>query len=171
MSTGWSVTQQSLLPLLLLMAVLGGACSGEYEPDERSGRDQGRNGAQVIPLDVIVTDALTREGGDSTDWKKFEAPGAGVYTLEVYWDQPFVRGSIAIADQYGQTLETISHNQDRAIDQTTLTLNEAGTYFVKLAIDSYRSTYSIMVYPGPPHDEEQVQAEEPRPEFDRPFED
>jgi hypothetical protein len=153
---GWALAVAGLLAL---------GCGG-VGPEERSGRDQARGGAREIPLEQVVTDALHAEGGDTTDWKMFTTSVGGPHTIDVYWDNDFVRGGVVVTDQYGTEVASALHDADRQHDQLVVDLPEAGSYYMKLYLTYWYTNYSVRVYPGQPREAEGWE-EDPRPEFDR----
>ena len=157
----------ALLMACLVATALG--CEGMPEPDERSGRDSQRAGAQSVPLDVVVTDAVNHTGGDSTDWKVFEIEDTGQYTIELFWDNPYIEGEVNLHDQYGTLMETIGHRNGGSEDRLVIHLTEAGLYYLRIHREKNRTTYSVRVYPGGPRQEGEVDRDEPVPEFDRPI--
>jgi hypothetical protein len=142
-------------------------CAGAYEPEENSGRDTARQGAQTIPLATAVTDGVNYEGGDATDWKVFEMPAPGRVTVQLYLDNhPNIQASLGLFDQYGGEVETMNASGEQ---ETILraNVNEAGLYYVRVQSTQGRSTYSVRVYQGDPTGPAEVS--DPRPEFDRPL--
>jgi len=161
------VTTQHIRILVISAAVLAVACGGPG-PEENSGVDAQRAGAQTVPLEAVVTDAINFEGGDATDWKVFEIPSAGTYTLEFFWDAAYINGSVALHDQYGTRLDGLTHAAGREKEVLTLRLSESGLYYIRIHSDMYRTTYSVRIYEGEPRTEEDWQVD-PVPEFDRPI--
>ena len=142
-------TRLRILGVVVAVAVACAASScGGPGPEDHSGRDTQRAGAQQIPLETAVTDALNFEGGDATDWKVFEIPSPDTYTLEFYWDAPFVHSSVALHDQYGTLLQALTHTPGQHHDVLTVDLREAGLHYIRIHSDMYRTTYSIRVYEG-----------------------
>lgn len=159
------------LAFVAALVAFASACGG-VEPDERSGRDAARGGAQEFPLDRAVTDAVNFEGGDATDWKVFEIERSGTYTLELYWDYQYVESVVNVHDQYGTLLQTINHDRTRSYDIVELDLPESGLYYLRIRSDKYRTTYSLRVTEGridASGEPQREPREEPLPEFDRPI--
>ncbi|MBN1947842.1 MAG: PPC domain-containing protein [Bradymonadales bacterium] len=143
-------------------------CTGRPGPEDNSGHDTSRSGAVTAPFDVAITDAVNYEGGDATDWKKFEIAQAGQVTVDIYWDTETVLGEVSLHDQYGATITSATHDRSGQHDQITANLPADGLYYIRIRTTGGRSTYSIRLYLGPPRESGQMQ-EDPRPEFDRPI--
>jgi hypothetical protein len=166
---GTTRTVRSLvLCLLVAVSSVAAGCAKSYAPDERSGNDRVRTGAQSMPLQRAVTDAVNYEGGDATDWKSFEVPAAGPVTVEVYFDNPFVNVEVGLYDSYGSQLARQRRSSGSDPVRIVHSLPEGGLYFVMIQATENHSVYSIRVTPGGGQtDTEQVV--DPRPEFDRPI--
>lgn len=156
------------LVLLIALASTVVGCPDTYEPDERSTDDRARTGAQQIPLRRSVTDAVNYDWGDATDWKQFEAPGAGPMTIEVYFDNAFVKADVGLYDSYGTRLAQQSRTSGSDPIRIVQNLPGAGLFFIQIHASENRSVYSIRVYPGS-GDTDTDQVVDPRPEFDRPI--
>ena len=154
---------------MLLALMAGLACDGIPEPNENSGRDQQRAGAQTVPLDVVVTDAVNHAGGDSTDWKVFEIENTGQYTIELFWDNPYIECEVNLHDQYGTLLETVGHRSGGSENILVVDLSEVGLYYLRVHAEKERTTYSVRVYEGGPRQGDGTPGPEPVPEFDRPI--
>ncbi|MCA9563350.1 MAG: hypothetical protein KC561_07665 [Myxococcales bacterium] len=152
----------------LALALLATTGCSNVGPNDNSRRDAQRAGAQEIPLDTAVTDAINFAGGDATDWKAFNVTEAGEYTMEFFFDNPIVNATIDLHNQYGERLESLTHNVNGPSDVMTVNLREVGTYYLRFNTTQYRSTYSLRVYQGRPT-QANTPTEEPRPEFDRPI--
>jgi hypothetical protein len=165
-----NVRRRLINPWLLWLAAALGLLMGcgRPGPEDNSGRDSGRGGALGINLDTVVTDAVNFEGGDATDWKKFELSQGGPLTVDIFWDNTIITGSLSLHDQYGASIANVSHNTSGQHDQLTASVPSDGLYYIRIHSSVGRSTYSVRVYTGPPREQEQWQ-EEPRPEFDRPI--
>jgi hypothetical protein len=153
--------------LLIATALVTGGCT-EIDPDERSGRDQNRAGAQEIALDVVVTDALNPVGGDSTDWKVFEISETGTYTIELFWDARNIESRVNLHDQFGSRMESITHNVNRQRDEMVVQLPDVGIYYLSFQASQHYSTYSVYVYAGQPREAQTLESD-PRPEYDGPI--
>jgi hypothetical protein len=157
-----------ILSLLVGLATVALGCPSTYEPDERSTNDRARTGARSMPLQRAVTDAVNYEGGDATDWKSFEAPGAGPITIEVFFDNSFVKAEVGLYDSYGSQLASQRRSSGTEPLRIVHQVPAAGLYFVQIRATENRSIYSIRIFPGTGQtDTEQVV--DPRPEFDRPI--
>jgi hypothetical protein len=149
---------------ILFVAV---ACN-QVTPEEFSFADANRGGAQSIPLNRVVTDTVNFEGGDATDWKVFSVPSSGLYSVELFWDIPFVESQVILHDQYGVEIERVIH-LDGEEDLLQVELQEVGDYYLKIQAQRYRSSYSLRISQGEPQSIGVVEGEL-RPEFDRPVE-
>ena len=147
------------------MSISWVAACGSVGPEDNSRRDVQRAGAQTIPLETAITDAINFEGGDATDWKVFEIPSPHTYTIEVFWDAPYVHSSVALHDQYGTLLEALTHTPGDTTDVLTVELREAGLHYIRIRTQMYRTTYSLRVYEGQPRAPEDWH-EAPVPELD-----
>lgn len=166
MSTSTATMKPVVMGLcgLFLLALMGCNAIG---PEDNSGSDTARPGAQTMPLETVVTDAINFEGGDATDWKSFTIESPGAHTLEFFWDNPLIQATVALHDQYGTLMQTVTH-QSGGTDVLTVDLPESGLYYLRIRTQMYRTTYSVRVYEGPPRDAEDWQ-EDPIPELDRPI--
>ena len=154
-----------LAPALALF-VMG--CPDTYAPDERSSDDQARTGAQAMPLRTPVTDAVNYEGGDATDWKAFNAPGAGQMTIEVFFDNHYIDSSVSLYDSYGTRLDSTSRAAGSDPAVIVYEVPEAGPYYIRIQANQNNSVYSVRVYPGTPREGSEPEVD-PRPVFDRPI--
>ena len=160
----------SPLSFLTVSGLVFALSCGFPEPDENSGRDVQRAGAQTIPLDTAVTDAVNHAGGDSTDWKVFEITDTGEYTIELFWDNPYVESEFNLHDQYGTRLETVGHRNASGESQLVISLSEVGLYYIRIFSEKNRTTYSVRVYPGVPRGTQDTEEQDtPIPVFDRPI--
>lgn len=139
---------RTLLAFLAIGFCPGVGCEGSVGPEDRSGADASRGGAQAMPIETPITDALNYEGGDATDWKIFEVTESGPTTVDVYFDTDYVQGGISVHDQYGTELASRGRSPGQQHDQIIVNLPEAGSYYVRIYLTAYYSTYSIVVTPG-----------------------
>ena len=139
---------RTLLFCLAIGFCSGVGCEGSVGPEDRSGADSSRGGAQAMPIETPVTDALNYEGGDATDWKIFEVSQSGPVTVDVFFDTDYVEGVITVHDQYGTELASRTRTPGQQQDQIVVNLPEASSYYVRIHLTAYYSTYSIVVTPG-----------------------
>tara|TARA_B100000029_G_C17293267_1_gene857797 strand:- start:310 stop:804 length:495 start_codon:yes stop_codon:yes gene_type:complete len=162
-SINFSVT--GVLSAAILLLVI--ACS-QVAPDEFSLADANRTGAQSIPLNRVVTDTVNFEGGDATDWKVFSVSSSGLYSVEIFWDHPYVQRQVILHNQYGVEIDRLAQLEGEG-DLLQVELQEAGDYYLKIHAQRYRSSYSLRVSQGEPQPIGAVEVQQ-RPEFDRTIE-
>ncbi len=132
------------LPLLAL-AAFATACGGnvEVKPDDNSGDDYDRSGAQELFLDKLVDDYIDAKAGDSTDWKFFKVKSRGILELTVYWDDyRDIESIIDVRDRFGALIDSRRHSDELEKDKLDLRV-EPGTHFIRLFSQKGASVYTI----------------------------
>ncbi len=138
-------------------------------PDENSGGDESRATAVAIPFGEVISDRVSRDDGDATDWKRFRLGHAARVNVEIYWDRPEVDARFELRDQFGVLLGKKSREQDSPSDILSADL-QPGDYFLAVRSEGAGSVYSLVLstgeavgLPGAPA-EMLRPGEEPRPE-------
>ena len=134
-----------------LIAVVGGivvmamVCGCDTDPEGQSGPDKDRGGALQVGLGQVITDDLSPENGDTTDWKSFAIPAPGFLTVQVFWDQSdeIKDALITVHDKFGAQLEKRQHQASIPRDELVVRV-EAGYYFVKITAKRGMSIYSVV---------------------------
>ena len=130
--------------LILLVACCQLLVGCKQEDDPKSGGDNSRGSAQLVPIGLVITDVLSPDLGDHTDWKSFAIPAKGVLAIRVYWDSADkIRDTVVtIHDKYGIQLAERVHDPLVAIDELLIRVDQ-GYYFLRLKAAKGDSIYSI----------------------------
>jgi hypothetical protein len=133
---------RSLL-VIVLLAVAAGGCGPKagskqakdnYDPDGKSGPDQKRSGAQLLPVNKPHTDEVNYQNQDRTDWYQLDLKGkAGVLTTLINWDNPASDVNIDVFDAFGAQIAA-SPVRGKGEKQKKLftQIDKPGTYFIRV---------------------------------------
>ncbi|MCB9728370.1 MAG: hypothetical protein H6744_04435 [Deltaproteobacteria bacterium] len=132
---------------LILWAILASlpASGCKYVGDKHSGDDATRGGATPVELDVAVDDRLSQKQGDNTDWKTFSLDAPAEVTVDIWWDDPSIKGSVTLRDQFGARLSGVSHAQGTRHEVIGPLLVPAGQSFVEVFLSRGASVYTLEV--------------------------
>lgn len=147
------------LPILLALA----GCPQQppqraksFDPDAKSGPDAARANAQLLPLDLPVTDFVSFRKGDRTDWKMIEVPAPrGSLSVKLRWDDTQSELMLAIFDGLGvEVIQGTRTDGQRKIVEWSVD-PEQPRYYVRVTApeDGYESSYSLVAKwmdPNPP---------------------
>ena len=133
------------IALVWCLSLFIGGCG--LGADSKSGKDERRDIAKVLPLDEWVTDenGVNYAAGDKTDWKKINVPRSGTLYVEVAVDNKKATVDVGLFDRYGRLLL----QKTRPAGTTEHVRFEGqvtkGNYFVSIAARKYedKSIYSI----------------------------
>ncbi|MGM0574465.1 MAG: hypothetical protein ACQEXJ_01850 [Myxococcota bacterium] len=116
--------------LLVLASLLMGACGGD--PEAQSGGDAYRHQAELIPLDEWVTDDISVDDADRTDWKALDVPSAGTLTIQFHADEPEAEITVGLFDRYGRPLGDLKRGEGQGRVQAEIPIRSAGRHFVMI---------------------------------------
>jgi hypothetical protein len=134
------------LACVACVGVLALGCEGD--PDAGSGGDAYRSEAQPMPLDELVTDSLSLEELDRTDWKVLVLDYAGRLAIAFSADEAEAESFIAVFDRYGTRLGGAERPGGK-ISTLTVDVPRAGRYFLMVqAVDGPPTAYSVQATLG-----------------------
>ncbi len=132
--------------LLLSVALAALASSGcKFVGDKHSGEDASRGGAVPVELGVPVDDRLSQKQGDNTDWKSFALDTHAEITLRIWWDDPSVKGSVTLRDQFGAKLASLSHKAGTRSESIGPIVVPAGQTFIEIFVSRGSTVYTLQV--------------------------
>ena len=131
--------------IALLCVVFLSACGPGA--NERSGGDHQRSAAVEIPLGGLVSDRVSEDDGDATDWKKFTVPRETEVNVFVHWDEKDVDARVELRDRYGELLKKADHKEGDSSDLLTVPL-VPGDYYVSIHAEDGGSVYSLETSTG-----------------------
>lgn len=121
-------------------------CGGD--PEAGSGADAYRNAAQAIPLDELVTDSVSLEEMDRTDWKAIDLDDAGRLAIDFSADEAEAQCLIAVFNRYGTKLGAAKRRGGQ-VSTLSVDVPRAGRYFLMVqAIEGPPTAYSIQLALG-----------------------
>lgn len=139
---------KALLALATLALLLGGCMGGGVDlegPAERtSGPDATRAGAKEISLGATIFDDVSKDDGDTTDWKYITVPGRGVVTIKINFDNPKALAEMYVTDARGQILSVYKDENRGVLDNITFKA-ETGLYYMQITSSGIATSYSMEV--------------------------
>ena len=121
-------------------------CAGDLEAG--SGGDAYRSEAQPIPLDELVTDSLSLDEFDRTDWKAIDLDYPGRLSIAFSADEAEAESVVGVFDRYGTRLSA-SETSGGKISTVTVDVPRGGRYFLMVqAVSGPPTAYSIQVTIG-----------------------
>jgi hypothetical protein len=127
----------------LVMAAVGNCGVG---PDEKSGGDQKRESAAVIPLAEPVHDRVAPAEGDATDWKVFEVPVyETIVTIFAWWDNPDALTTITMRDQFGGKMYSLDHQIGKRKETWGDIRVREGKYYLEVHSKGGDTVYTLEV--------------------------
>ncbi len=181
---------------LLLVSMVGGCgpkatnTSANYQPpvgpDDKSGPDGKRSGANALKVNTPVTDEVNVPHGDKTDWYKVDLLGkAGVLTCQLNWDNPKSDVMVDVFDAVGaQIAASPVRGAGEQLKKLLVQIDNPGTYYIRITAPGPQdgSVYTLVAKwdepppapppppadnppPPPPHEEKHHHHEprEPKP--------
>lgn len=143
-----AVDRGARLALLLALAAVVAACGPG--PDGKSGGDEDRKAAVVVPIGAVVDDRVSRTGGDATDWKRFHLDSRDRVNILVYWDDPDLSAHVELRNVFGNLIGEQKHARGEGVDRLAFDLDE-GDYFLAIIADDGSSVYSLELVTGEVH--------------------
>ena len=135
--------KRALVFAAILTAFASPGC--KFVGDKNSGEDASRGGAVAVELGVPVDDRLSQKQGDNTDWKSFALDSSSEITLRVWWDDPEVKGSVTLRDQFGAKLASLSHKAGTRQESIGPLLVPAGQTFIEVFVSRGSTVYTLQV--------------------------
>ncbi len=136
---------RTLLFGFLLMTVLGGCGPGF---DSASGQDGLRGGSVEAALNEYIDDRVSDSEGDNSDWRVIELEQASMVTVEIWWDNPKVGGSLLIRGRQASSIQKLKHVSGFRQDQLGPIQLDAGKWYVRVQAKSGSSGYTLRVLTG-----------------------
>ncbi len=133
------------------MALLLGATVGcGADPEANSGADAYRNQAAAMPLDEWITDDLSLDDGDRTDWRFVDLASDGKLTVQFHADEKSTSVQLGVYDRYGQPLASAQHPSGRTEPVSfTVPISAPGRVFIKVqATGGASSSYTLRATQG-----------------------
>jgi len=116
-------------------------------PEGEMTGDEGRSGAKQIFHGITYDDKIAQKG-DPVDYKKFDVENASPLTLNIYWDNPQIKATVAILDYFGGVVRRITHDEPKQKDTIELPVIKEGTYFVEIRALKKSSVYTLELILG-----------------------
>jgi hypothetical protein len=116
-------------------------------PEGEMTGDEGRSGAKTIVSGGTYDDKVASKG-DPVDYKRFEVEKACPLTLNIYWDNPEIKATVAILDYFGGEVRRINHEEPRQKDTIELPVIKDGIYFVEIRALKKSSVYTVELILG-----------------------
>lgn len=133
------VLSTASLALTLLLAACGDV---EVKPEETSGEDFEKAGAQLLPFDKLTDDYISFEEGDVADWKFVKIKTPGILTVTVYWDNKEIKSLIDVFDRFATPVDSRKHTKKLEKDKLEIRV-KPGTHFIQLHTEEGSSVYTI----------------------------
>lgn len=122
------------------------ASSGcKFVGDKNSGEDASRGGAVPVEIGVPVDDRLSQRQGDNTDWKSFAFDTNAEITLRIWWDDPGIKGSVTLRDQFGAKLASLSHVAGTRAESIGPLVVPAGQTYIEVFVSRGSTVYTLQV--------------------------
>jgi hypothetical protein len=134
---------RTFLYSLALAALATSGC--KFVGDKNSGEDASRGGAVPVEIGVPVDDRLSQKQGDNTDWKSFAFDADAEVTLRIWWDDPSVKGSVTLRDQFGAKLGSLSHAAGNRSESIGPLKVPAGQTFIEVFVSRGSTVYTLQV--------------------------
>jgi hypothetical protein len=136
----------STVAIAICTGLVALGCGGD--PEAGSGGDAYRSEAQPIPFDELVTDSLSLEEFDRTDWKAIDLDYPGRLAIAFSADEAEAESVVALFDRYGTRLSAAEPSGGK-ISTLTVDVPRGGRYFLMVqAVDGPPTAYSIQVSLG-----------------------
>ena len=130
-------------------AGLVGSTGCGVAPDAKSGGDAYRNEAKPLKLGKWVTDSISEDDGDQTDWKAFDLQAPGPVTVELHADNPEAVIQVRVFNRYGVPLAQATRKAGQAAASVHVDAKRASRYFVMVRqTDGPATPYTIRVSQG-----------------------
>jgi hypothetical protein len=117
----------------------------KFVGDKNSGEDASRGGAVPLELGVAADDRLSLKQGDNTDWKSFALDADSEVTVQIWWDDPTIKGSVTLRDQFGAKLASVSHEAGKRQETLGPLTAPAGQNFIEVFVSRGATVYTIQV--------------------------
>jgi hypothetical protein len=135
------------------VAALLAGCA--FNPDKKSGSDATRPDATPVEFSKPVSDSISYEEQDRSDWKSFELAAPGAVTLNVRWDYRRCDCEMLIFGALGERVGRLPNRGKKYGEELVLKDLPAGKYYVQFIAkgeDDY-SDYFFTAKMGTPEDE------------------
>jgi hypothetical protein len=122
------------------LAVLAGGCHKNQPPaqpsavdaDANSGPDAKRSGAVAIQPNQPVSDEVSWEKQDRTDWKSLELRGTGILEVDLRWDNDAADINLSVFNSFGEEVATTPARGNEAHKRLAVPVDAPGVYYLRV---------------------------------------
>jgi len=116
--------------------------------DGASGQDGLRGGSVEAGVDQYIDDRVSAAEGDNSDWRVVELEQSSKVTVEIWWDNPEIDGSLLIRGRQAASIRTLEHKDGRRHETLGPFDLPEGKWYVRVQADSGSSGYTLRILTG-----------------------
>jgi hypothetical protein len=143
------------------------------DQDKDSGPDGKRSGAAPIEINKLVTDDVSFDKFDMTDWKSVELKGKpGLLTVNIHWDNDKSDMNVDLFDGFGTQVATSPGPSPGTQDKKLVVqINTLGVYYIRNqapkahdgSVYTVEAQWNDQVEEAPPPEEKPEEKPQPKP--------
>ena len=136
---------QTFLFGFLVLGVSWG-CGAGFE--SASGQDGLRGGSAEAAVDQYIDDRVSASEGDNSDWRVIELEQASKVTVEIWWDNPEVTGTLLIRGRQAASIRKLEHQSGQRHERLGPFELPEGKWYIRVQTESGSSGYTLRVVTG-----------------------
>jgi len=135
-------------PLAILVLALSMVMGCGIGFDGASGDDAQRGDAPEATVDQYIDDRVSASEGDHSDWRMFVLEQPSRVTVEIWWDNPDVDGTLMVRGRRSGSAKEREHEDGRRHEKLGPINLEDGQWYVRVQATSGSSSYTMRIVTG-----------------------